>query len=72
MRKNIDNEIVLTTYGYNTGLAIDPIEKKPLTRLIIAACNSILMMGVLTLLSSLIGTKRSRIRLLSWHNDKSY
>lgn len=30
VRKNINNEIILTTYGYNTGLAIDPIEKKPL------------------------------------------
>lgn len=30
VRKNLNNEIVLTTYGYNTGLAIDPIEKKPL------------------------------------------
>lgn len=30
VRKNINGEIVLTTYGYNTGLAIDPIEKKPL------------------------------------------
>lgn len=30
IRKNINCEIVLTSYGYNTGLAIDPIEKKPL------------------------------------------
>ncbi|MDD3594693.1 MAG: AmmeMemoRadiSam system radical SAM enzyme [Candidatus Gastranaerophilales bacterium] len=30
VRKNIGGNIVLTTYGYNTGLAIDPIEKKPL------------------------------------------
>lgn len=30
VRKNIDGEIVLTAYGYNTGLAIDPVEKKPL------------------------------------------
>ena len=30
VRKNIDNNIVLDTYGYNTGLAIDPVEKKPL------------------------------------------
>lgn len=30
VRKNINGEIVLDTYGYNTGLAIDPIEKKPL------------------------------------------
>ncbi len=30
VRKNVKNNIVLETYGYNTGLAIDPIEKKPL------------------------------------------
>lgn len=30
VRQNLDGEIVLTTYGYNTGLAVDPIEKKPL------------------------------------------
>ena len=30
MRKNIGAEIVLESYGYNTGLAIDPVEKKPL------------------------------------------
>lgn len=29
-RKNENGKIVLTTYGYNTGLALDPIEKKPL------------------------------------------
>lgn len=30
VRKNENGEIILTSYGYNTGLAIDPIEKKPL------------------------------------------
>ena len=30
VRKNQNGKIVLETYGYNTGLAIDPIEKKPL------------------------------------------
>lgn len=30
IRKNIGGQMVLTSYGYNTGLAIDPIEKKPL------------------------------------------
>lgn len=30
VRKNVNGEIKLTTYGYNTGLSIDPIEKKPL------------------------------------------
>ena len=30
VRKNINSELILETYGLNTGLAIDPIEKKPL------------------------------------------
>lgn len=30
IRKNINGEITLTSYGYNTGLSVDPIEKKPL------------------------------------------
>ncbi len=30
MRKNIGGKIILITYGYNTGLSVDPIEKKPL------------------------------------------
>jgi len=30
IRKNINGEITLTSYGFNTGLAVDPIEKKPL------------------------------------------
>lgn len=30
VRKNIKGDIVMTSYGYNTGLAVDPIEKKPL------------------------------------------
>ncbi len=30
VRKNTGEKIELTTYGYNTGLSLDPIEKKPL------------------------------------------
>ena len=30
VRRNDGENIVLDTYGYNTGLAIDPVEKKPL------------------------------------------
>jgi pyruvate formate lyase activating enzyme len=30
VRQNIDGEITLTAYGKTTGLAIDPVEKKPL------------------------------------------
>lgn len=30
IRQNIEGEVTLTSYGYTTGLAIDPIEKKPL------------------------------------------
>ncbi len=30
VRKNIGGKVVSRTYGYNTGLVVDPIEKKPL------------------------------------------
>jgi len=30
VRKNLGGDVCLTSYGYNTGLTIDPIEKKPL------------------------------------------
>ena len=30
VRKNVSGKIVSRTYGYNTGLTVDPIEKKPL------------------------------------------
>jgi pyruvate formate lyase activating enzyme len=30
VRKRLDNEIVLTTYGRSSGFCIDPVEKKPL------------------------------------------
>ncbi len=30
VRQNLQGNVVLTSYGYNTGLAVDPIEKKPL------------------------------------------
>ena len=30
VRKNELNQLLLETYGYNTGIAIDPVEKKPL------------------------------------------
>jgi pyruvate formate lyase activating enzyme len=30
IRENIDNEIVMTSYGCSTGFAVDPVEKKPL------------------------------------------
>ncbi len=30
VRENKNNEIVLNTYGFNTGLSVDPVEKKPL------------------------------------------
>lgn len=30
IRQNIQGNVVLTSYGYNTGLSVDPIEKKPL------------------------------------------
>jgi pyruvate formate lyase activating enzyme len=30
VRQNLDDEIVMTSYGRSSGFAIDPIEKKPL------------------------------------------
>lgn len=30
VRQNIDNQVILTTYGRSSGFCIDPIEKKPL------------------------------------------
>jgi len=30
VRQNVDDQMVLTTYGRSTGFCIDPIEKKPL------------------------------------------
>lgn len=30
IRQNLQGNVVLTSYGYNTGLSVDPIEKKPL------------------------------------------
>ena len=30
VRQNLDNEVVMTSYGRSSGFAIDPIEKKPL------------------------------------------
>lgn len=30
VRKNVNGQVTLTAYGYNTGIAIDPVEKKPL------------------------------------------
>ena len=30
VRQNRNNNIILETYGYNTGLSVDPMEKKPL------------------------------------------
>ena len=30
VRKNVEGQMILTTYGRSTGFCIDPIEKKPL------------------------------------------
>ena len=30
VRQNVENQLVLTTYGYSSGFCIDPVEKKPL------------------------------------------
>ncbi len=45
VRKNVNQNIELVSYGYNTGLAIDPIEKKPLYHFF--PTSSILSFGTL-------------------------
>ena len=30
VRKNVEGRLILETFGYNTGLAVDPVEKKPM------------------------------------------
>lgn len=45
VRRNENGEIKLVSYGYNTGLAIDPIEKKPLYQFF--PSSSVLSFGTL-------------------------
>lgn len=62
VRKNIDGNICLTTYGYNTGLAIDPIEKKPLYQFY--PTSSVLSFGTL-------GCNMGCQFCQNWHMSKS-
>lgn len=62
VRKNINGEINLTTYGYNTGLAIDPIEKKPLYQFY--PTSSVLSFGTL-------GCNMGCQFCQNWHISKS-
>ncbi len=62
VRKNFNGHIVLDTYGYNTGLAIDPIEKKPLYQFY--PTSSVLSFGTL-------GCNMGCIFCQNWHISKN-
>lgn len=62
VRKNINGEIILTSYGYNTGLSIDPIEKKPLYQFL--PTSTILSFGTL-------GCNMGCQFCQNWHMSKS-
>ena len=62
VRKNKNGEIVLTTYGFNTGLAIDPIEKKPLYQFY--PTSGVLSFGTL-------GCNMGCLFCQNWHISKS-
>lgn len=62
VRQNIDGQITLTTYGYTTGLAIDPIEKKPLYHFLPG--SDVLSFGTL-------GCNMGCMFCQNWHMSKS-
>ncbi|MCL2761522.1 MAG: AmmeMemoRadiSam system radical SAM enzyme [Desulfuromonadales bacterium] len=62
VKKNEDGKIVLLTYGYNTGLAIDPIEKKPLYHF---------LPGSKTLSFGTLGCNMGCKFCQNWHMSKS-
>ena len=62
VRQNIGGEIILTSYGYNTGLAIDPIEKKPLYHF---------YPGSKTLSFGTLGCNMGCMFCQNWHISKS-
>lgn len=61
VRKNIGGDIVLETYGYNTGLAIDPVEKKPLYHFL--PSSKVLSFGTL-------GCNMGCLFCQNWHTTK--
>lgn len=62
IRQNIEGQITLTSYGYTTGLAIDPIEKKPLYHFLPG--SKILSFGTL-------GCNMGCMFCQNWHMSKS-
>lgn len=62
IRKNIGGKVVMTSYGYNTGLAIDPIEKKPLYHFY--PSSKVLSFGTL-------GCNMGCMFCQNWHMSKS-
>ena len=61
VRKNKGGKIVLESYGYNTGLAIDPVEKKPLYHFI--PSSKVLSFGTL-------GCNMGCLFCQNWHTTK--
>jgi len=62
IRKNLNGEVIMTSYGYNTGLAIDPIEKKPLYHFY--PSSKVLSFGTL-------GCNMGCMFCQNWHTSKS-
>ena len=62
IRQNLNGEIILTSYGYTTGLAIDPIEKKPLYHFL--PSSKVLSFGTL-------GCNMGCMFCQNWHISKS-
>ena len=61
VRKNNGGKIVLESYGYNTGLAIDPVEKKPLYHFL--PSSKVLSFGTL-------GCNMGCLFCQNWHTTK--
>ena len=61
VRKNEGGKIVLESYGYNTGLAIDPVEKKPLYHFL--PSSKVLSFGTL-------GCNMGCLFCQNWHTTK--
>ena len=62
IRQNLGGKVVMTSYGYNTGLAIDPIEKKPLYHFY--PSSKVLSFGTL-------GCNMGCMFCQNWHTTKS-
>ena len=62
IRQNLNGNITLTSYGYTTGLAIDPIEKKPLYHFY--PSSKVLSFGTL-------GCNMGCMFCQNWHMSKS-